>query len=1046
MIATALAAAVKAAIRQNSVDRRVKNGLSGGIAALALLGLAGVAHAQGGPAPAPEAQNAANKPAILEEVTVTGSRIKRNADFDTASPTTVMDSSYLQNLGIVNVGEAIAQMPSNISNNTPTTTGNANFFTGSTIANLRGLNPFFGSRTLTLVNNRRFVPTNQGDGVDLNFIPSVMIDRIETVTGGASAAYGSGAISGVQNIFLNNKLEGGKVDVDYQESQHSDAKDKHAGLAYGHSFLDGRGHFVLGGEYEHLDPVGCQTARDFCSKDSGYYQNLLPPPAIPGTAAVPTYLVGSNLKSNQTSETGVILNNAPGATTTLQANAAGTGATTFNIGQNGAQGNAFDDVIGGDGIPIYQYTNLRAPVKRDVFTGTFTFAITDSLNLSVDASYGKVDTTNRTGALGSAFVPIFSTDPYLAGNPALAAGLTIPTFPGGPTLGLINKSWDLQSDSFTTFSTKVKRGSVGLDGRFGQSSWTWDGYYQVGRTDRSQFLNDNLHNNATSMALNVVAGPGGTPICAVNAPGAVLPAGIDPALAAACVPINVFGSAPLTAAQHNYIFGNLDEVLQYTQQVWAANATGEIFRGVGAGPFQAAVGYEHRNELGHNLENGAGVGPNIPAYIRTDYLIQYGEQFSGDVKVDEGYLELSLPLLKDVPGAKKLDLDISARESRYQNQGLQGTQSFNGTPFPSASHNLTTWKVSGVYDPVEWLRLRGSQSRDARAPNFRELYYGQKIGAGGIFGYCDPFGVGSRANPCNWSLEGNTSLRPETSDTTTVGFVLTPKGTFNGVQFAVDYFQIKIKQAIEQAQIQQVWIGCQLQNNPTDCALIQFDPTATYQEVNPATGLPQTFRVIDNVRAQSFNGAAYSFKGIDFTGTWTTELPNNANLTLRLLAENMQRQEFQQFAGGPVTNLVGQTGTSNSFLSDNQPQAKWTGNLTGIYTQGPWGATAQVRFTSSGIIDYNAPNGFTSAGTQLYNVTKVPSYEIFTLGGNYTFSNLGFVTGLQLFVAIDNLLDKKPPFASGAGAFGTSNGNGGTNTVFYDGLGRMFRVGARMTF
>ncbi len=126
--------------------------------------LVGVAYGQQAP---PDSGGSVN----LEEVTVTGSRIRRTTDFDTPNPTTVVDSSYLQSLGIVNVGAAITQLPSNISNNTPATTGNANFFTGSTIANLRGLNPFFGSRTLTLLNTRRFVPTNQGDGVDLNFIP-----------------------------------------------------------------------------------------------------------------------------------------------------------------------------------------------------------------------------------------------------------------------------------------------------------------------------------------------------------------------------------------------------------------------------------------------------------------------------------------------------------------------------------------------------------------------------------------------------------------------------------------------------------------------------------------------------------------------------------------------------------------------------------------------------------------------------------------------------------------------------------------------------------
>ena len=200
--------------------------------------LGGAATASADQAATDSAQSSS---ASLDEIVVTGSRIHRSTDFDSPNPTTVVNASDLQNLGIVNVGAAITQLPSNISNNTPTTTGNANFFTGSTIANLRGLNPYFGSRTLTLVNTRRFVPTNQGDGVDLNFIPSILIDHVDTVTGGASAAYGSGAVAGVQNIFLNTKLEGGRIDMDFQQSMHSDADDKHAAAAYGHSFAGDRG-------------------------------------------------------------------------------------------------------------------------------------------------------------------------------------------------------------------------------------------------------------------------------------------------------------------------------------------------------------------------------------------------------------------------------------------------------------------------------------------------------------------------------------------------------------------------------------------------------------------------------------------------------------------------------------------------------------------------------------------------------------------------------------------------------------------------------------
>jgi len=270
----------------------------------------------------------------------------------------------------------------------------------------------------------------------------------------------------------------------------------------------------------------------------------------------------------------------------------------------GFAGNGLDVTPGGDGEPIYKFTNLRAPVDRKTVTGTFTFAFTDTLHLNVDGSWGQVATTNRTAGVNSNFVAVTPANPFAA--PVLAAAGNLP-------FAFVGKEWNDQSSSFTTFFTKVKRASIGLDGKFGESSWTWDAYYQVGRTNRSQLVNDNLHNNAATLALNVVTGPGGAPICAVNAPGAVLPVGIDPALAAACVPVSIFGNAPLTQAQHNYLFGNLDEVLDYTQQVAAINAQGDLFAGFGAGPIQGAVGYEHRTELGHNLENGAGVGSSNTA-------------------------------------------------------------------------------------------------------------------------------------------------------------------------------------------------------------------------------------------------------------------------------------------------------------------------------------------------------------------------------------------------------------------------------------------------
>jgi outer membrane receptor protein involved in Fe transport len=976
--------------------------------------------------------------AALEEVQVTGTRIKRATDFDTANPTTVVDSDYFKNLGIVNVGDAIKQLPSNVSNNSPTTTGNANFFAGSTIANLRGLNPFFGSRTLNLVNGRRFVPTNQGDGVDLNFLPTVLVDRIDVVTGGASAAYGSGAISGVNNVFLNRKLEGGKLDVDYGQTAESDGKDRHVGAAFGTGFNNDRGHVVLGFEYQKSDSVGCFTVRDWCAKGNGFRQNELATP----TNGLPDFVLDSNLHAAQISDAGVWQNFAAPFVPTLAVNAAGTGTIPYNVG-TGAVGSPFNVVVGGDGKSIYRDTNLRAPVDRKVATGTFTYELTDSLNLSVDLSYGKVETTNISGALDSQFTSIAPDNAYLAGHPQLIAAQAAYNLGGPAAAGFapafFNKDWTSQVDSQSTFETEVKRAAIGLDGKFGDSSWTWDGYYQYGKTDRSQLVADNRHLNAYNFAIDAVAGPGGVPECRVTQQirtGDPLAPPVGSTLrniAQGCVPINPFGTGAIPAAAKAYSFGFLLEELSYQQQVLAFNATGDLFEGFGAGTIKGAAGVEYRKEEGENIgsQNGA------PDYVRTDYLIQYGESFSGDVDVIEGYLETNVPLLRDAPGAKRLELNASVRESRYDNQGKAGTSG------ESRSHNITTWKIDGIWDPVSWLRVRASQSRDSRAANFRELYYGQKIGAGGIFGFCGPAGSNS-VDACNWSLEGNVDLKPEKADTTTVGLVFTPSDLLPGFQFAADYFRIKISEAVQQANVRRVLDGCQISHLAEFCDLLVLDGT-TYQ----FNGV--TYQGVSDLRALAFNGSGYLYRGIDFTGDYRFDIGSASSMNLRLLATRMIEQNYQPVPGQPFVNIVGQVGTANGFLSDNQPSSKWLANLSATFNHGPVTATAQMRYVGSGVMNYNGevpgdPGYPTPAPTTKVKMdtNSVSSYEVFALSGSYTFENLGFVKSLQLWGTIDNLFDKDPPIATGTGFGGAVNG--GTNAVFYDTIGRAYKIGIRTTF
>jgi len=403
----------------------------------------------------------------------------------------------------------------------------------------------------------------------------------------------------------------------------------------------------------------------------------------------------------------------------------------------------------------------------------------------------------------------------------------------------------------------------------------------------------------------------------------------DPRIANGCVPLDPFGTNPIPQAAHDYAFGFLDEKLDYTQQVVAFDASGDIWKGMSGGPFQLAAGAEYRTELGHNIGSQDGA----PDYVRTDYLIQYGESFSGKVDVTEAFAELNTPLLRDKPGASRLEFNTAVRESNYQNTGHA-----------------------------------------------------------------------------------------------------------KGLQFAVDAFDIKITDAIQQANIRRVLDGCQISNLPEFCALIVPDVPGDYQ-YNPATNTG-----VASIRALAFNGSAYTYKGFDVTGNYRVDF-TGSSLNFRLLATHMTEQLFQPVPGQPFVNVVGQTGTSNSFLSDYQPTADWVANFATTYSRNRATVTGQVRWVSSGVMNYYGITpgdpGYATAALPLVTMSDngVPAYSVFNLAGSYDFKIKG--STLQFF-AVNNVFDKNPPVAAGAGFGG--NGNGGTNPVFFDALGRSYRVGIRATF
>ncbi|HMA12559.1 MAG TPA: TonB-dependent receptor [Steroidobacteraceae bacterium] len=1002
----------------------------------------------------------------LEEVQVTGTRIQRR-DFVSPNPVTTFEAADLERLGINNISDAITQVPQNVSQFTPANTGGSAFYIGSTLANLRGLNPFFGTRTLTLVDTRRFIPTTQGDAVDLNFIPSNLVQRVETVTGGASAAYGSGAISGVVNIILDKRLEGIKLDADYSVTEHGDGDNYRVGLAGGTKFADGRGHVVVGGEYQKMDAIqSCADERDWCGLGRGLYTNTsfffggagLPFPA--NIAGQPHFIVTQGLRENQLSRSGVIFNGAPNATTAQQFNAAGTGLTNFAIGQQGWRG-VGGLVVGGDGDRAYTNLTLQPNVERKTGFSHVEFDFNDNATGYAELSYGQVQGVNNQFGSGqnAANTCIRPDNAYLAALPAsvrntvLAADGNAPFnadnvicstafsfFPNGVPGTVISKNWQGQNLQVVTTDTKVTRGVLGGRGKLGDN-WAWDAYYQYGKTTRDQIGSGYRRNWAYTFATDAVLNNAGQTVCRVTRDG--LPSYavgvVDPIIAQGCQPLNIFGTSAASAAGLAYAFGSLTEHNVIRQDVFAASLNGQLWEGWGAGPLSAAFGVEYRKD---KLSNDAG---NLPTPVRTDFSLQYGDSFAGDTKVVEGFAEFEMPLLKDLPVAKQLSLNAAVRQAQYKTSGSSG-----GAVGGSNKTNITTWKLAGVWDVVDWLRFRGSHSRDIRAPNFRELFYSQTIPAGGFFGtvanpWIIPPPFGNNQDPTVWQLVGNTQLDPEKAKTTTFGVVIQPVGT--GLQFSADYYQIKLKGGLALALGgPQAVTGC-FNGDQFFCSLLTFGAPRPDQAGNPNAARTN----ITGMKTLYTNQNPYTAKGLDLAlnyrfdaNTLLSTMPGSFGLNIA--TTHMIKQEAPVLRAGFVSGqaqLAGQTGGDSGFLSDVAPAADWTGTLALSYFNGGFTGTVQTRFVNDGYMDLQNPK--TGPDSSTYNPAVSYSasdnttgkYFLFNLNASYDLKWFD-IDKFQVFGSINNLLDRDPPFSTGS--------VGGVNAINYDTLGRTYRLGVRMKF
>ena len=987
------------------------------------------------------------KSGTLEEVVVTGSRVARST-FTTPNPVTVMDAKDIENLGLTNVGEVLGQLPQNSNFFAANNVGLGNFNVGAQLANLRGLNPFFGTRTLTLIDTERVVPTATGGGVDVTLIPSMLVARTEVVTGGASAVYGSDAVAGVVNIILDRKLNGFKAQADYGATSHNDGDSSHFSLGYGSDFADSRAHFIAGAEYQNSQAIGlCSQVRDWCKSGSGLFTNTLfaGVPAGAGPAIAPNgqphYIIGPNATLANQSQTGVLTPcDAPAPVCIpfrpqFVFNSAGTAASPFNPGlyPDGAGVFGFSQGAGATGIGAYDGTTLRPSVKRYTGLADLDFKITDNLTSFLQMSYARSAAVNpvANGAIGpialevanGVFIPLSSSikpdNVYLPAQ--FQSGGANALSPGGALLGYNMNAIDAARNQTNNHVVRV---TGGLKGTL-SSTWSWDAYFEWGQNKNDQALFNNVVGSYLQFALDAVRAPGtGQIVCRATLPGPAFNAS-----AAGCVPLNLFGSNNASRAGLDYAFRKLVEYSTLKQQVLSANIGGELFDGFGAGAVKASFGAEARRDTADVTHDLA----NQPWY--NNYFLSYGLDYAGKVSVLEGYGEVNVPVLKDAPLAKYLEFDAAIRETQNKNEDRTTGAATAGD---TVTHNIPSWKLSSIWDLTDWFRLRATRSRDVRAAGFRELYESYAVSAGGPFG--------TITNPANQQSEvitaltgGNINLEPEKADTTTVGFVFAPKsGALERFQLSADWYRIVLNDPITGPPF-----GLGVQNIVNLCFRGQqaFCDRITF-------GTPGDFSTIKTINNTAVNLGGFETRGVDFEASYLLPLQNlsdglRGNLNFRLLTSLLYNMTIDAGLGATPVNYAGQSGPTGAFGGFNT-SPRWQSNLFMTYANGPFSTTLQARYVGPGKYEAitaagGAPiepgdAGYSTTSANSINDNSVASAVYVNLSGSY---DLG--PHMSVFATIDNLLDRDPPVAPG--------GNGyPTNPVYFDTYGTTWKVGFRAKF
>lgn len=817
-------------------------------AALGVFASPALAQTAPGTPPSPILTKAATDAEVeSREILVTGSRVLRNG-FAAPTPLTVLSREQLVASAPGNISDALNQLPVFGNSFRPSTTGAS--FTGAqgnggNYLNLRGLGP---NRTLVLLDGRR-MPSNSNSWIDVNQFPNALVSSVDIVTGGASASYGSDAVSGVVNYILDNKFTGVKLNGQGGISSRSDGGSYRFGAAYGGRFADGRLRILASIDHSYNEGIFLDYGgRAWAEARWGLIPNGNPLPV-----GGPSQIIARDISlSNASSGTTL---NGTGALRDISFRNDG---TPFTI----VPGTLRSATVMSGGEGGRTRVNLETGLKMTNFFGRATYEVSDAVELFAQAVYSDVEPFYQTSNGSLLSGTVFNDNAFLPQSIKDTMATQRVTSVG------FGRFLDDIGTSAITEHSKTLGAMTGFNAKL-SSTWNLSGYASIGRIDllRTQDPTNPILENFYR-AVDAVVSPSGTIVCR-----STLTQPND-----GCVPFNLFGSGRRSEAAVDYITASVVNNQKNEQDVAALDIRGELFQ-LPAGPLSIAAGIEYRRESIVQVTdpisrstisnvNIRGMPNNIVGRVG-GFFVNNPQNLRGEFNVKEGYVEVAVPVFKEQPFAYSLDLNGAIRYADYSTTG-----------------GATTWKVGMTYAPIQSLRFRAALSRDIRAPNLAELFTSQQVFIG--VQVRDPFRNNSLESITRIST-GNTNLDPEKADNLTAGVVFTPAFA-PGLSLSVDYYDVKIKGAIIPATPQSIIDFC-FAGDAALCALITRENG-----------------IIIQTRTPTLNVSEFRAAGWDIEASYNFDL-FGGRAGLRALATVVD--QFTETNAGLTLNRAGELGPTN---------------------------------------------------------------------------------------------------------------------------------------